>query len=287
MKRGLTIIIAVTTLLAGCSKDAGVAENPAKQEGFGNIQISVANDAATRGATSHEGETKIELSEMYEDWTDPTWNTYLSVVLSSDDDAHMLDEDNEEYSISYNTIDAFNDAKPKLIASDDCLYSVRLASADNGEGLRKPLFAGEANAIRVNAITAEQPDATQVDIDVTIINSAVKFEFTDNFCNYFESAELTFKSAAGFEQTVTMGKETPYCWINPGSFTLSGTIKRRSPGTGLEGATETINQTYTGVLAGHCYTYKIDISNVGDAVIDIKLDSTIHTGDEHKFELNE
>ena len=301
MKRGLTIVIALTTLLVGCSKDADVTVRP-NPKGVGNIRISVASDDMTRA--DRQDDDKIYLNEMYPDWNDRLWEQgELEVVLTSENEMQILDEYTESYTKTYSSIEKFNDAEEILIAADDYLFTVKLASPaeKRGEGLRKPCFDGSESGIRVLASTENAPRTTDVNIKVNIVNSVVKFSFSENFRKYFDAAELTFRSAAGFESTIVYDSENDpkfvgadtYYWINPGSFTLSGTVTRKSPGTGLAGAVEEIETSYT-VEAGHCCNYKIDISNVGNVAgsdgkegINIVVDEKIVDAKEkHSFELN-
>lgn len=331
MKRRLTFIVAVTTLLAGCSKEAAYWTQQTDEEAFGTLKISVVDAATRAGHDDHEaaGEKEIKLEDMYPgEWETPDWDGTLAVVLSSDEKNDL----GAEHYKSYLRISDFNDAKTSLYAKEGYKYSVKVVSkkssdntmfnytdpegnpvtwqeaifssksekeklvinATEGPGTSRPYFEGAVTGISVEPITEKNPGPTTATVTVKIANSAVIFDFTDNFKKYFAAADLTLKTADGFEQEIsyTAGTST-YYWINPRPFKLEGKVTRQSPGTGLAGATEEITITPDEVLPGHCYTYTIDIStvgNIGDGTKDgitITCNDAIVKGQEFDYDLSE
>ena len=334
MKRRLTFIVAVTTLLAGCSKEAAYWTQQTEEEAFGTLKISVVDAATRAGHDDHEvaGEKDIKLEDMYPEWNGTDWDGTLAVVLSCD----TANDLGAEHYKSYPRISNFNDAKTPLYAKDGYKYSVKVVSkkspentmfdytdpeadpedntvtwqeaifssesekkklvinAPEGPDIGRVYFEGVATGISIKPSTAENPDPTTATVTVKIANSAVIFDFTDNFKKYFAAADLTLKTADGFEQEIsyTAGTST-YYWINPRPFKLEGTVTRQSPGTGLAGATEEITITPDEVLPGHCYTYTIDIStvgNIGDGTNDgitITCNDAIVKGQEFDYDLSE
>ena len=287
MKRVLTIVIAAATL-ASCSKQsAGFVESPDEQ-GFGSLKIDVVDN------TTRAGE-RIYLNEMYSDWSDPHWEQTLAVQLACETEDATID--GESAFKAYRSVLMFNDAREGLPAGDQYSYTVKVVSQGTGnklydyidpasgtsvswsdalyskaalvpdapEGERAPYFEGKAAGV-----TVEKGTTTNVDLNVYVANTAVCFEFTEAFRNYFAEAHLTLTTAAGHSFNIDYDAATPYTktyfWINPRSFTVSGTVKRQSPGTGVEGAVETLETesfSDANVNPRYCYTCKYDISSVG------------------------
>lgn len=330
MKRVFTIIIAAATMLAACSKNAGTAEKPA--EGFGSLEIEIIDATRNTRADDHSTETEIDLKQIYPGWQDRTesmWKNELRVMIASESGNHTF-EDGYAYKL-YDNVNLFNESGTKLSAGSDYSYVVRLArmtqvdepygyaDPESGatvkwsdaltypnrdklvpltpEGEWLPYFEGLTDGVRI-----VENQTQSVDVKVAVANTAVTVKFSDSFCNYFEEAHLTLETAGGYKTEFGFDAENPYNaqattyhWINPRSFKVSGTVKRKSPGTNLEGETVAIEKVFANgdVLPKHCYTYTFDISNVGSAGdhrngIGITVDDkTINEGSRFEYDLND
>ena len=293
MKRVFTIIIAATTMLAACSKQSAGFVDPDHKGQFGKLEINVVDDTTRASADDN----KIYLSDMYSDWANPNWEQTLAVVLVSEDQSLEL-EDSKPYK-SYRSIRYFNDTQDPLEAGEEFSYTVKVVStADNNsmydyidaaggssvawseaifssaklipdaaEGERLPYFEG-----KTSGVTVEAGYTRDVNVKVAIANSAVCVEFTEAFQNYFPEAHLTIEAASGKKFNVDYTASAPYkktyYWVNPRHFKISGTVKRQSSGSGLQGAEEPIEDVTVAdskVEAQHCYTYRFDMSGTGAA----------------------
>lgn len=287
MKRVFTIIIAANTLLAACSKQAGLDELVPQQQEFGNIEISVVDN------TTRAERNTIWLNQMYPDWTAPLWYQTLGVVLVNEEQDVELD-DSKNYK-AYRSITLFNDSREELPAGDEHHYSVKIMSQDSGNGfygytdaatgakvtwnnalfstaqlvpdapedIRAPYFEGKASGIDVEAGVV-----TNIDVQVYVANSAICFDFSESFQKYFPEAHLTLTTAAGKTFNVDYSESAPYVktyfWVNPRAVTIKGTVKRQPSGSEYAGAEETLeDMTFTDVQARTCYTFKYDLDTVG------------------------
>lgn len=329
MKRVITIIIAATTLLAACSKNASFVDT-SDNNGVGNIEIKIVDAASTRADHDHSDENRIDLKAIYSDWpdySDDYWMTNAKVQIANLEKTAEIS--GKQTYASYKSINDFNAAKVRLAAGDDFTYVVRAGvitvssemydyvNVESGadvkwydalysterlapktpEGMRMPYFEGTASGVKV-----APNGTTQVNLTLTIANSAVAFNFTEAFKKYFSEAHLKLTTGSGavwefgYDASGATNLNTPY-WINPRSFTISGTVKRQAAGSNLEAAEEafeTIKVANDDVLPQHYYTYNFDMKNVGNttdnspdyAGIKITIDEKWVDGGRTDVELN-
>ena len=141
------------------------------------------------------------------------------------------------------------------------------------EGFDKPYFTGSADF----AIVGEQ--TTEVKISVSLGNTVVLVNCTENFKNYYQ--DYSFKLSRNNADIVTFAKnETKAAFVDGYMFTLSGTLTGPTK-------TQTFSKEYKNLEEATAYTIVFDASNVGGATITISFNDTVETVELGDKELND
>lgn len=133
------------------------------------------------------------------------------------------------------------------------------------EGENKPYFEGVTNT----RVVARQQ--TPVTIAAKLANTIVRIDFTERFRNYFPNgARFTLTTAAGNKFEVGYSAEDhtvaeTYWYVRPKRFTIAGLAVKQLPSSTADAEVvrfaEVVNET---PAARTLYTYKFDVSGVGD-----------------------
>ena len=141
------------------------------------------------------------------------------------------------------------------------------------EGFDKPYFYGTATF----AVLTNQ--TVSVSVPVTLGNTIVLVDYTDNFKNYY--SDYSFTICRDASDIATFGKgETRGAFIDGYKITIKGAVT----GNNL---TKEFSADYTNLEEATAYTFLFDASNVGGATITITYNDTVETIDLGDYELNE
>lgn len=155
-------------------------------------------------------------------------------------------------------------------------YSVKASygSADE-EGFDKPCLTGEKSF----SITGS--GTTTVTIPVSMVNSLVRVECTENFKSYYTDYSFTVKTGGGTEIQFPKG-ETRAAFVDAYTISVSGEL------TNQGGNKQTFSKDYTTNLSpGTCYTLKFDASNVGGFGVTITFDDSVADAELIDVDLND
>lgn len=136
--------------------------------------------------------------------------------------------------------------------------------AEGAEGFDKPYFTGSVG------FTVNGGQNTSVNIPVSLANTIVKIECTENFNNYFTDYSFTVKTGNATEIPFIKG-ETKAAFIDAFKFTVTGSL------TNQGGVTSSFSKEYANLEAKTCYTVKFDVDNVGSMTITVTFNDTVET----------
>lgn len=144
------------------------------------------------------------------------------------------------------------------------------------EGFGKPYFFGTTSF----EVKGGMP--VQVPIEVSLANTIIKVECSDNFKNYFK--DYTFALTRDNEEVVVFTKDV----VDAGSAAFIDGYKIKVEGmfTG-EAKTQSFSKEYTNLDAATAYTFKVDAPNVGGSTITISFNHNVEDVELGDFELNE
>ena len=141
------------------------------------------------------------------------------------------------------------------------------------EGFDKPYFIGSADFAVLGAQT------TEVKISVSLGNTVVLVNCTDNFKNYYK--DYTFKITRDGSTLVSFVKgESRAAFVDGYKFTLQGVIES-------ETKTQTFSRDYSSLDEATAYTFLFDAPNVGGSAITITFNNNVETIELGDLELNE
>lgn len=257
MRKLFTIASLAALTLMSCGKDKSPQVDVTEGEGSVAIVCDVATDVEV---------TRAELT------------TEVSCTTPAAEDFALLIEGvSMNYKQEYAAIAEFNDSYLY-----NGTYRATVTAGDvTVEGYDKATFIGSEEF----EVVARQH--TEVKVKATIANALVKVEVTDNFETYFPGGyTLTLTTAAGNEFDVTSQSELLF--IAPESFTVSGTATKQANQSGAAAQTITLPEFSKDNLAARTiYTVKMDVSNVGQATLEISLNETLVESKVIEEELNE
>lgn len=257
MRKLFTIASLAALALVSCGKDKNPQVDATEGEGSVAIVCGVATDVVV---------TRAELT------------TEVSCTTPATEDFALLIEGvSMNYKQSYAAISEFNDSYLY-----NGTYRATVTAGDvTVEGFDKAAFVGSEEF----EIVARQH--TDVAITATIANALVKVEVTDNFKTYFPGGyTLKLTTAAGNVFDVT--SQSDLLFIAPESFTVSGTATKQANQSGSAAQTITLPEFKKENLAARTiYTVKMDVSNVGQATLEISLNETLVESKVIETELNQ
>lgn len=239
------ILYASVALLAvvSCSK------NSSSSEGLVNFAIS-----------SNETVTDVTKSHVSDYTTLPAASAFS---ISIKDEAQQVMFDGK-----------ITDWDPASGLLKEGTYSVTASCGDiETEGFDKPYFAGSVPFSIVGG------EVTNVTIPVTLNNTVVKVNCTQNFRNYYKN--YSFKITRNGADIVAFAKDdTRAAFVDGYKFTLEGV---------LESETKTYNfsKEYSNLDAATAYTFVFDVTNTGAASITISFNQNVETIDLGDYELND
>lgn len=141
------------------------------------------------------------------------------------------------------------------------------------EGFDKPFFTGSAD------FAIEGAQTTEVKISVSLGNTVVLVNCTENFKNYYN--DYSFKLSRSNAEIVTFAKgETKAAFVDGYKFTLSGTLTGPTK-------TQTFSKDYSNLDEATAYTIVFDASNVGGSTITVSFNDTVETIELGDVELND
>jgi hypothetical protein len=154
-------------------------------------------------------------------------------------------------------------------------YSVEASyGAIDVEGFDKPFFYGS------ETFTVEGGQAASVSVNVSLGNTVILVDCTENFNNYYN--DYTFELVRDGSSIATFVKgEDKAAFIDGYKVTLKGTV------TGSNGKQQSFTKDYTGLKEATAYTILFDASNVGGSSITITFDNTVEIIDLGDVELND
>ena len=153
-------------------------------------------------------------------------------------------------------------------------YSVTASCGDiETEGFDKPYFTGSV------PFTIKGGETTTVTIPVSLNNTVVKINCTQNFRNYYKN--YTFKLTRNGSDIVSFAKdETRAAFVDGYKFTLEGVLES-------ETKTYTFSKEYTSLEVATAYTFVFDVNNIGSSSITISFNDNVETVDLGDYELND
>ena len=213
---------------------------------------SIAINAATRSevATSSDGRFYLTDAPAVED---------LRVEIVGND-----------YAKSWETLSAFNAECAEGLTFIAAPYTITLSHGEMGaEGWSKPYFKGWTSVeVPMYGLTAE------ANIEVTLQNSIIAIEATDEFKGYFPQHSFKVKSFAWDAE------KSESLYLNAGEVTVT------CEATSQVGKSSTFETTVT-LKPTTRHTVIFDLSTAGNAKVNVTFDGEIVEVTEEEFELNE
>ena len=213
---------------------------------------SIAINAATRSevATSSEGRFYLTDAPAVED---------LRVEIVGND-----------YAKSWETLSAFNAERAEGLTFIAAPYTITLTHGELGaEGWSKPYFKGWTSVeVPMYGLTAE------ANIEVTLQNSIIAIEATDEFKGYFPQHSFKVKS---FDWDA---EKSESLYLNAGEVTVT------CEAISQVGKSSTFETTVT-LKPTTRHTVIFDLSTAGNAKVNVTFDGEIVEVTEEEFELNE
>jgi hypothetical protein len=129
------------------------------------------------------------------------------------------------------------------------------------EGFDKPFFTGSAN------FTVQGAQTTEVKIQVSLGNTVILVNCTDNFKNYYE--DYTFNLVRDGQTIVTFAKgETKAAFIDGYKVSIEGSVKSATN-------TKAFSKDYTNLNEATAYTVVFDVKKVGGASITVTFNNEV------------
>ena len=232
INRTMAGILALALVSAACSKQ--------QIESGATLSFSVATDAHVAEVTRSSVSDYTALPEAGK----------FTIVVSGNDGSEV-----------YNGLLEASNASTALKAGNSTVKASYGSATE--EGFDKPCFAGE----KTFSITGG--GNTNVSIPVTLANSMIRMEYSDNFKAYYTDYSFTVKTGGGTEILFPKG-ETRAAFVDAYTISISGTL------TNQGGKEQTFAKAYDSSLSPKtCYTVKFDVSNVGTGAVTITFDDTV------------
>lgn len=258
MKTYILLILALASaLLAGCERQSGDPDNAPGQVRL-SCRASERIEIAARPASGLAPVSKAEL---------PAGDAFTLRITGPD------------YARDWTNVAAFDPANEWFAPGT---YTASVAWGDPAaEGADKPCFAGRQEFTIVPRRTVE------VAVTALLANTKVRVVCTDNFLAYFHDASFRVTTAAGNEFPFRFGfdaqadSDAPV-YVQPTSFTVSGSAFKQT-GTEVTFTPQSCPEAKPQTL----YTYRFDVSQAGQTVVQIYLDDTLSESREVDEELND
>lgn len=238
---------------------------------MGALAVLVAVSCA-KTPTAGSGQVIFEVSsnQQIADMTKSNVSDYTSTLPSKNDFTITITGVTVDYSWTGKISEW--DSSTQLYAGD---YNVVATYGSlEEEGFDKPYFYGEKSF----SVTGGQP--VTVSIKVTLGNTVVKLNFSENFKKYYSDYSFTL-SRDGKEIVKFLKDENKAAFVDGYKFTLSGTLT-------AETKTYTFEKEYTSLNERTAYAINFDLSNVGGTSITISIkEGFADTVDLKDIELND
>jgi len=245
MKRSTTTAAILFLMLMGissCSREASTSE--------GSLQLQIQTEEISV-------QTKSKISD------------YTVLPSGADFNAEIINSIGQ--SVWKGKVSEWSEKTP--LACGDYSISASYGNIEN-EGADLPFLKGSTNFTITGAKT------TQVNVNTALANCIVLVSFTESFCNYFPSFEITLTSAAGNEFKFDHQSTIKGIFIDPYKFSLSGKM------TSQAGVESTLTpKTYDSLESATCYQLVVDASSTGGLKISINFNDEVQTIDLGNIEI--
>lgn len=141
------------------------------------------------------------------------------------------------------------------------------------EGFDKPFFTGSSS------FTVAGAQTTKVSITVSLGNTVILINCTENFRKYYEDYTFTLVRDNATIATFVKG-ETKAAFVDGYKITLQGTVKSYTK-------TQSFSKEYTNLNEATAYTVVFDAANVGGGTVTISFNNSVETVQLGDVELND
>lgn len=141
------------------------------------------------------------------------------------------------------------------------------------EGFDKPYFYG------IQTFAVQGGQTTNVSIPVSLGNTIVMVDCSDEFRNYYKDYSFTVSRDGTDIATFAKG-ETDAAFVDGYKLTLEGTLTS-------ETKTQSFTKDYSSLSEATAYTFYFDVTNVGGATITVSFNDTVETVNLGDYELND